>query len=93
MVSSNQKRRLKSELDMKKISDQATYLGAPLFATSNKTKDFKYLQDKLESRLKGWRSKNLSWAGRSTMIKSVAQALPMYTFSTFLMCLKGSVTN
>jgi hypothetical protein len=83
MVSSNQKRRLKSELDMKKISDQATYLGAPLFATSNRTKDFKYLQDKLESRLKGWRSKNLSWAGRSTMIKSVAQALPMYTFSTF----------
>ena len=68
---------------MKKISDQATYLGAPMFATGNRTKDFKYLQDKLESRLKGWRSKNLSWVGRSIMIKSVAQALSMYTFSTF----------
>uniref|UniRef100_A0A2N9ISW0 Reverse transcriptase zinc-binding domain-containing protein n=1 Tax=Fagus sylvatica TaxID=28930 RepID=A0A2N9ISW0_FAGSY len=37
----------------------------------------------MEARLKGWRSKTLSWAGRSTLIKSVAQALPTYTFSTF----------
>ena len=83
LVSLNQRRRIKSELQMKKISDQASYLGAPLFSSGNRTKDFKYLQDKLEARLLGWRSKSLSWAGRSTLIKSVAQAIPTYTFSTF----------
>jgi hypothetical protein len=83
MVSLNQKIRLKNDLQMKKIPENASYLGAPLFNTRSRVKDFKYLQDKMEARLKGWRSKTLSWAGRSTLIKSVAQALPTYTFSTF----------
>jgi hypothetical protein len=38
------------------------------------------LIDRLESKLKDWRSKCLSWAGRSTLIKSIAQALPFFTF-------------
>ena len=33
--------------------------------------------------MNGWKSKRLSWADRYTMIKSVAQALPTYTMSTF----------
>lgn len=31
----------------------------------------------------GWRSKCLPWAGRRTLITSVAQSLPTYTMSTF----------
>uniref|UniRef100_A0A2N9EZP9 Reverse transcriptase domain-containing protein n=1 Tax=Fagus sylvatica TaxID=28930 RepID=A0A2N9EZP9_FAGSY len=38
-------------------------------------------QYKLKAQLLGWRSKALSWAGRATMIRSVAMALPTYTFS------------
>jgi hypothetical protein len=68
---------------MKSLKNDAMYLGSPMFTSSSSIKDFKYLQDKLESRLLGWRSKCLSWAGRCTMIKSVAQALPTYTMSTF----------
>jgi hypothetical protein len=52
------------------------YWGVGLITTINRSKDFK-------SRLRGWRSKRLLWAGISTMIKLVAQALPTYTFSTF----------
>ena len=37
----------------------------------------------MESKLKGWRCKTLSWVGRNTLIKSVAQPLPYYTFSSF----------
>uniref|UniRef100_A0A2N9FG91 Reverse transcriptase domain-containing protein n=1 Tax=Fagus sylvatica TaxID=28930 RepID=A0A2N9FG91_FAGSY len=48
-----------------------------------KCRDFKFLQDKIVARLLGWRSETLSWAGRSTLIKSVANAFPTYTFSTF----------
>jgi hypothetical protein len=64
-------------------TDEVFYLGSPMFLTGAKTKDFHFLLDKVESKLKGWRSKSLSWAGRTTLIKSVAQALPTYTMSTF----------
>ena len=57
--------------------------GGPLFQSFSKIRDFKFLQDKLEAKLLGWRSKALSWAGKATMIKSVAMALLAYTFSSF----------
>uniref|UniRef100_A0A2N9GB01 Reverse transcriptase domain-containing protein n=1 Tax=Fagus sylvatica TaxID=28930 RepID=A0A2N9GB01_FAGSY len=82
LVVRERKRAIKLELNMKAISTAATYLSAPLFTSRSRTKDFKFLQDRLESKLKGWRCKSLSWAGRSTLIKSVAQALPTYTFAS-----------
>lgn len=75
---------------MKTLSMEASYLGAPLFTTRNRHKDFKFLQDKLEARLMGWQSKCLSWAGHNTMIKAVAQASPIYTLSTFEVLAKTS---
>uniref|UniRef100_A0A2N9FV45 Reverse transcriptase domain-containing protein n=1 Tax=Fagus sylvatica TaxID=28930 RepID=A0A2N9FV45_FAGSY len=63
LVSRERKRAITEELNMKTISDHANYLGAPLFASRNSSKDFKFLQEKVESRLKGWRCKSLSWAG------------------------------
>lgn len=82
LVCCARRRELKSMLAMKKIQPNVKYLGSPLFSSSSRIKDFKFLQDKLESRLLGWRSKALSWAGRATLIKSVALALPSYTFSS-----------
>ena len=43
MVSLHQRRRLKSELHMKRVPDHASYLGSPLFTSGNKIKDFKFL--------------------------------------------------
>jgi hypothetical protein len=83
LVHLNQKRRLKNMLQMKKVPENAKYLGVPLFSSRSRSKDFMYLQENLEARLTGWRSKCLSWASRCTLIKSVAQAIPTYTFSTF----------
>ncbi len=82
LVCCAKKRELKSMLAMKKIQPNAKYLGSPLFNSSSQIKDFKFLQDKLESRLLGWRSKALSWVGRATLIKAVALALPSYIFSS-----------
>lgn len=53
---------------MKSLKKDSVYLGAPLFMSKTPTKDFKYLQDRLETRLRGWRSKSLSQAGRCTLI-------------------------
>ncbi len=81
LVHNDTKRWIKGELQMKKLPLDAFYLGTPIFSSKSKSKDFKYLIEKLESRLKGWRCKTLSWAGRRTLIKSVAQALSTYSFS------------
>ena len=47
------------------------------------SKDFIYLQHKLEARFTGWRSKCLSWARIRTLFSTVAQTIPIYTMSTF----------
>jgi hypothetical protein len=58
------------------------YFGVPLFLSRNKSKDFAFFKEKLEACTNGWKSKSLSWMGRATLIKSVAQASPVYTMST-----------
>ena len=78
----DKKRDIKLLLDMKMVQSNVNYLGSLLFHSSSRIKDFKFLQEKLEARLLGWRCKTLSWAGRATLIKSVAMALPVYTFSS-----------
>jgi ribonuclease HI len=50
----------------------------------SKTQIFNFIQDKLWKKLKGWKEKNLSFAGRSTLLKVVAQAIPTYHMSNFL---------
>lgn len=77
------RRSISNILQVKTLKKDAVYLGAPLFLSRSPSKDFVYLQSKLETKLSGWRSKCLSWAGRRTLITSVAQTLPNYTMSTF----------
>jgi hypothetical protein len=67
----------------KKISLDVKYLGSPLFLTRRKSKDFEFLAERLEAKISSWSSKYLSWAGRATMIRLVAQMIPVYTMSTF----------
>ena len=54
-----------------------------MFLTRALSKDFTYLEDKIAAKLSGWRSKCLSWAGRRTLINSVALSIPIYTMSSF----------
>ena len=54
------------------LSNNTTYLGVPLFLSRCKNHDFRYIKERLHSKLNGWKSKNLSWSGRATLIKSVA---------------------
>lgn len=45
--------------------------------------DFQFLVDRLHSKLWGWKAKLLSQAGRSTLISSILQYIPLYVFSCF----------
>lgn len=59
----------------------------------NKKKMYKKINERLESldhHLVGWQSKFLSKAGKLTLIKAVAQAIPTYTMNAFQL-LKGII--
>ena len=55
----------------------------PLFLSANKTRDLAFVKEKTEARIRGWKGKCLSWMGRATLIKSVAQATPIYGMSIY----------
>ncbi|XP_020164172.1 uncharacterized protein [Aegilops tauschii subsp. strangulata] len=59
------------------------YLGMPSDVGSSKNGAFKYLKDRLWNKIQGWMEKLLSAAGKEVLIKSVAQAIPVYSMSCF----------
>lgn len=61
------------------------YLGMPTFVGRNKSLCFGYLKDRLWKRLKSWKGKLLSAAGKEVLVKAVAQAIPNYSMSCFLL--------
>ena len=65
-------------------SSKSIYLGLPFFMKNSKREAFKYILEKVISRVDGWRAKHLSQAGRLVLIKSVAASLPSYAMSSFL---------
>ena len=63
------------------LPQNTTYLGVPFFLSKSRNKDFRFIKEKLDNKLCGWKSKNLSWSGRATLIKSIAQAISIYAMS------------
>jgi hypothetical protein len=59
------------------------YLGLPPFLGRSKIKAFEDLSTKVWKKLKGWKEKLLSQAGKEILIKAVTQALPVYAMSCF----------
>jgi hypothetical protein len=70
---------------MPMVDHFSKYLGQPTFIGRSKNQAFSFIQDKVWKKLKGWKERNLSFAGRGTLIKAVAQAIPTYLMSSFLL--------
>lgn len=60
------------------------YLGLPSLVGRSKMRVFGYLKDRAAKRVQGWHKKPVSRAGKTVLIKNVAQAIPAYTMSCFL---------
>ncbi|PNX71389.1 ribonuclease H, partial [Trifolium pratense] len=84
-VSQSTKLEIQQILPMPIVEHFAKYLGQPTHFGRSKTQVFNYIQDKIWKKLKGWKEKNLSFAGRGTLIKAVAQAIPTYLMSCYLL--------
>lgn len=59
------------------------YLGMPSDIGASKNGAFKYLKDRLWSKIQGWIESTISTAGKEVLVKAVAQAVPVYSMSCF----------
>ncbi|KAL3825541.1 hypothetical protein ACJIZ3_021570 [Penstemon smallii] len=75
---------VENELNLRECDHNSKHLGLPFCKKRSRSQAFNDIIVKLQQKLNGWRSKNLSHAGRGILVKAVAQALPMYPMSTFL---------
>uniref|UniRef100_A0A2N9GZI9 Reverse transcriptase domain-containing protein n=1 Tax=Fagus sylvatica TaxID=28930 RepID=A0A2N9GZI9_FAGSY len=65
------------------IHQYEKYLGLPSFIGRAKYSSFAQIKERVWSKLKGWKEKLISQAGKEILIKSVAQAIPTYAMSCF----------
>uniref|UniRef100_A0A803PH14 Reverse transcriptase zinc-binding domain-containing protein n=1 Tax=Cannabis sativa TaxID=3483 RepID=A0A803PH14_CANSA len=87
-IPDDMKTRLEELLGMPIAAEGSMYLGLPSSMGQNKTAALGFLKEKLRKRLQSWGSKFLSRAGKEILIKTVAQALPSYAMSVFLLSLE-----
>lgn len=59
------------------------YLGMSSDIGNSKNGAFKYLKDRLWSKVHGWIANTMSTTGKEVMIKAVAQAVSVYSMSCF----------
>lgn len=72
-------------LQMPEANEHSTYLGMPNIIGRNKTALLGYLKDKVHTRIRNWDARNISRAGKEILVKQVAQTLPSYAMSVFLL--------
>ncbi|XP_057443227.1 uncharacterized protein LOC130735144 [Lotus japonicus] len=82
-VLEERKHAIQERLQVKAVEVQSKYLGLPVFVGRSKSQVFNFIQERVWKKLKGWKEKALSMAGREVLIKFVAQAIPTYIMSCF----------
>lgn len=71
-------------MEVKAVENPSKYLGLPALMGKSKRLIFSSSADRLGSKLSSWKASMLSQAAREVLIKSIAQAIPNYVMSCFL---------
>jgi hypothetical protein len=74
---------IKNTLGVPIIRQYKKYLGLSSLIGRNRAASFTQIKERVWRKLKGWKEKILSQAGREILIKAVAQAIPTYAMSYF----------
>jgi hypothetical protein len=82
-VLSREKEIICNKMDVKAVTSHSKYLGLPVIFGRSKNEVFSFVRDRVWKKLKGWKEKFLSRAGKETLIKAVAQAIPSYVMSCY----------
>lgn len=72
-------------LGMPEMEMNAKYLGLPIFWGKSKKEVVAYIKDKITRKVQSWNRRTLPQASKEILIKSVAQATPMYPMMCFKM--------
>lgn len=76
---------LLQQLRFQEAGAQSLYLGLPCIMQRNKSAIFGYLKSKLQETIQEWDKRSLSKGGKEIILKIVAQSLPNYAMSIFLL--------
>lgn len=74
---------LQSLLGVQAVESHVKYLGLPTIVGRSKAQVFNFVRERVWKKLKGWKEKSLSRAGREVLVKAVAQPIPTYIMSCF----------
>ncbi|XP_058767579.1 uncharacterized mitochondrial protein AtMg00310-like [Vicia villosa] len=75
--------RIHSRVGVKTVLTHSKYLGLPVVFGKSKKEVFGTVINRVWKKIKGWKEKFLSRAGKEVLIKSVAQAIPSYIMSCY----------
>lgn len=70
---------LSTELGIRATNDLGKYLGIPTIHQRVSKNTFHHILEKVQSKLAGWKAKQLTLAGRVTLTRSVLATIPYYT--------------
>ncbi|XP_057457734.1 uncharacterized protein LOC130748518 [Lotus japonicus] len=74
---------IRHRMEVKVVDSHDKYLGLPTIIGRSKKAVFLTVQERLVKKLKGWKEKFLSKAGKEVLLKAIAQAIPTYIMSCF----------
>ena len=72
-------------MNVKAVENHSKYLGLPTFMGRSKRQVFNFVQEWVWKKLKGWKETMLSQTEKEVLIKSIAQAIPIYIMGCFLL--------
>lgn len=72
-------------LEVTTALEDSKYLGLPSLVGRKKKRVFGFIKDKVWQQIQGWKAKPISKAGKLVLIKNVAQSIPSYCMSCFLL--------
>src|ERR1044072_8030376 len=81
----NEQNELKQLLGVQAVEIFDKYLGLLTIIGRSKTQIFEFVKERFWKKLKGWKERPLSRADREVLIKAVAQAIPSYVMSYFIL--------
>jgi hypothetical protein len=84
-IPSDMRAAVKRELDIQVEAFSEKYLGLPTAVGKLTSECFDYISDRIRSKLNGRSERNLSYAAKEVLIKSIIQAMPTYSMACFLL--------
>jgi len=78
-----EKNNICNKIKIKVVTSHSRYLGLPMIFGRSKKEVFAFVQDRIWKKVMGWKGKCLSKAGKETLVKAVAQAIPSYIMSCY----------